>query len=97
MKITPFRVILALNLVVIALIYTSHDSGAVGWEMIIWAMLTFTQLIVNGVLAAGTGLASLIPSAARVLKGVPEGFAISAALVLLISFPLCFALNAIRH
>jgi len=96
-KVTPFRVILGLNLLVIAMIYTSRDHNGAGWDVLVWAMLTLAQVVVNLVLLAVTGLLMLVPAWMEKLKNVTAGFAISAGLVLLISFPLCFALSAIRH
>ena len=99
MKWTPFRVILLLNLLIIAGIYLmpyGGDSG--GYITLIWAMITVLHIGANLVLAALTGLASVVmePNNGG-LKGVPLAFLICAGLVLLISFPLCFAVASIHH
>ncbi len=98
MKITPFRVILALNLLVIAAIYFVPYTGGDGYAILVWAMLTVVHVGGNLVLAALTGLASSVMGPKpNGLKGVPEAFLICAGLVLLISFPLCFAMSSIHH
>ena len=98
MKITPFRVIAALNLLIIAAIYLAPMGNQGGYLIVVWAMLTVVHVVANLALAAVTGiLAAVLGAKNTSMKGVPLAFLICAGLVLLISFPLCFAMSSIHH
>ncbi len=98
MKITPFRVIAALNVLIIAAIYLAPMGNQGGYIVLVWAMLTVVHVGANLVLGAVTAIisAAMGPNNAS-MKGVPQAFLICAGLVLLISFPLCFAMSSIQH
>ncbi len=99
MKWTPFRIILLLNLIVIAGIYfLPYTGNAGGYEIAMWAMLTVLQVGGNLALAAVTAIISAAMGANNAgVKGMPVAYLICAGLVLLISFPLCFAMAQIQH
>lgn len=98
MKATPFRVIAALNLLIIAAIYLAPMGNQGGYIALVWAMLTVVHVGANLALGAVTAIISAVMGANNAaLKGVPQAFLICAGLVLLISFPLCFAMAQIQH
>ena len=98
MKITPFRVIAALNLLIIAAIYLAPMGNQGGYLIVVWAMLTVVHVAANLALAAVTAiLAAVLGPKNTSMKGVALAFLICAGLVLLISFPLCFAMAQIQH
>ena len=98
MKWTPFRVVLALNLLIIAGIYLlPYGGNSGGYIILFWAMLTLLQIAANLVLAAIGGVFRAVAGPDNpLLKGVPQALLFSAGLVLVISFPLCFSLSQFK-
>lgn len=94
MKLTPFRVVFLINLLVIAGIYTWPYGGRTDiYTAMGWAFFTVVQVLANIVLAMG---GSIIEAVNKKSYGLTQAFLINAGLALLISFPLCLTVGQFR-
>lgn len=100
MKITPFRVVLALNLMVTATMDFIMISGPHQYDngfqsLIFWGVVTGLQAGANLVLAMILAIVREIWRSAPRLEGLPQTFLMCAGLSLLFAVPVCFGVMQI--